>query len=284
MLKYYINAIKRKVYDFLNINPGSEPFISGDTFRKYSTHILDKKVKFDPSNVKYNDVVFVQSDMLDIYFNTYHPHIQNKYILITHNSDENITNKYVQYIDDQIIIWYGRNVNIKHPKIIPLPIGLENLDYFNNGLISDYLKLQNNTNILETKILSAFSVSTNYTERSKALEAIEKNKFATIIKNKITQKEYQKLLVSHKFVLSPEGNGIDCHRTWEAIYANAIPIVKRSNFTEYFNDLPILILDDFNEINNYSQSDLDELYNQIMQEKKKDRAYFKFYKELIYDK
>ena len=30
---------------------------------------------------------------------------------------------------------------------------------------------------------------------------------------------------THRFVLSPPGHGLDCHRTWEAILLGAIPIV-----------------------------------------------------------
>lgn len=52
------------------------------------------------------------------------------------------------------------------------------------------------------------------------------------------------------YTLSPEGMGIDCYRTWEAISLYSIPIVKRSNFTERLNksNLPILIVDQYKDI------------------------------------
>ena len=59
-----------------------------------------------------------------------------------------------------------------------------------------------------------------------------------------------KELASYKFAISPEGNGIDCHRTWECLYLGVIPIVKNSNPMSYFKELPILFVDDYSCINN----------------------------------
>ena len=49
-------------------------------------------------------------------------------------------------------------------------------------------------------------------------------------------------------VISPKGNGIDCHRTWECLYLGVIPIVEKSTHMSYFNDLPILFVDNYNDI------------------------------------
>ena len=53
-----------------------------------------------------------------------------------------------------------------------------------------------------------------------------------------TQSEYA-------FVISPHGNGLDCHRTWEALCLGCIPIVKTSNIDTLYHDLPVLILKDW---------------------------------------
>jgi hypothetical protein len=59
---------------------------------------------------------------------------------------------------------------------------------------------------------------------------------------------YYSQIASHRFVLSPEGNGIDCYRTWEALYLGAIPIVMTSPTMTAFADLPILFTDDYSEL------------------------------------
>lgn len=49
--------------------------------------------------------------------------------------------------------------------------------------------------------------------------------------------------------LSPRGNGIDCHRTWEALYLDAIPIVWHSTLDPLYTNLPIIIINDWKEMN-----------------------------------
>ena len=49
--------------------------------------------------------------------------------------------------------------------------------------------------------------------------------------------------------LSPRGNGIDCHRTWEALYLDAIPIVWHSTLDPLYADLPIIVINDSSEVN-----------------------------------
>ena len=62
--------------------------------------------------------------------------------------------------------------------------------------------------------------------------------------------DYLSDLQQYKYVVSPEGNGIDCHRTWERLYFKVIPICKRSVVTEYFSKLfPIYLVDDWDELN-----------------------------------
>ena len=52
------------------------------------------------------------------------------------------------------------------------------------------------------------------------------------------------------FVASPLGNGLDCHRTWEAFALGCIPIVKISIMdTSLFDELPILIVKEWSNIN-----------------------------------
>jgi hypothetical protein len=53
----------------------------------------------------------------------------------------------------------------------------------------------------------------------------------------------------YAFVISPHGNGYDCHRTWEALVLGNIPIVKTSGLDSLFTDLPILIVNEWNDIN-----------------------------------
>ncbi|CAF2141155.1 unnamed protein product [Rotaria magnacalcarata] len=48
----------------------------------------------------------------------------------------------------------------------------------------------------------------------------------------------------YPFWLSLHGNGIDCHRTWEALYLDIIPIVWNSSLKVLYDKLPVLIIED----------------------------------------
>jgi hypothetical protein len=57
--------------------------------------------------------------------------------------------------------------------------------------------------------------------------------------------------ISHAVYLTdPEGNGIDCHRFWEALYLKCVPIVLNSPFIDILNNMgiPMLILNDWYEL------------------------------------
>jgi len=66
------------------------------------------------------------------------------------------------------------------------------------------------------------------------------------------------------FVLSPEGIGIDCHRTWEALLLGCIPVLKRSAFTSIFDGLPVVLLNSWAE---FTVSRVNSEINRIASEK-----------------
>jgi len=84
------------------------------------------------------------------------------------------------------------------------------------------------------------------------------------IENKLISPDiYFSTLSNYKFIISPEGNGIDCHRHYEALMYGCIPIVERNPLTEQkYNDLPILWTTDYSEI---TEQYLNEIYSQFLQ-------------------
>lgn len=60
--------------------------------------------------------------------------------------------------------------------------------------------------------------------------------------------ETWKNMSEYAFVLSPFGNGMDCHRTWEALLCGCIPIVRTTVFDELFKELPVLIVEKWEDI------------------------------------
>lgn len=75
---------------------------------------------------------------------------------------------------------------------------------------------------------------------------------------------YFEQLPSYKFVISPEGNGIDCHRHYEALMAGCIPIVEDNPLIRAkYGNAPILWTKDYSEI---TQEYLEETYKKMINE------------------
>lgn len=266
MIKKKYFKIKRIILNYLIhhftylYRPSSAPYISGDTFRSISDHIYDESKKLNPKKVKKNDIVFVSSDLVNQYFKKIHKKIENKYILISHNSDKNITEKEKEYLDDKVIYWFAQNLSIKQDeKLGVIPIGLENLRYHLNGELGDFVT---KTNIVKKNmVLASFSVSTNQEVRENLLN-LSKNKSFIEIKKFLDHKTYFENLKLYKFNLCPEGNGLDTHRIWESVLAESIPIMVRNFFTINLALLkfPILLLDDWSDLNNLTNDYLNHYY------------------------
>ena len=80
---------------------------------------------------------------------------------------------------------------------------------------------------------------------------------------KLPQQDYYKELGKYKFVISPEGNGIDCYRHYETWISKGIPIIERNAFIQKkYQGLPILWTSDYSEIND---SYLEQCYSQFME-------------------
>ncbi len=248
-----------------NPRPSSYPYVSGDTFRAIADHIHDDLKTVDTSKVKEADIIFVKISYIKEFFEKIHPHIKFPYKLITHNGDILIDEKLSTYADEKIIKWYGQNVTINHPRIVPLPIGLENISYCNSGLPKYFNRLRIKSLPKKNRILFGFNIMTNKEKRQQAENVLLFLPVADKIQGWPGAKKYLELAASYAFVASPEGNGIDCHRTWEALYLGAVPIVTSSPVTEHFKSIgfPLFVIKDWKELCGLTENDLKKKYHEL---------------------
>lgn len=257
--------IRRKISILFKYNrPSSYPFITGDSFRSLATHIYDELQEINVKNVMKNDIVFVRGDFLHTYFKKIHPKIQNEYILISHHSDENINSTFEKYIDDKIIHWFAQNLMFKHEKCTPLPIGLQLRMYDNKNAVIESIKKQINNTQKNTSIFYAFSDDTN-PNRLIALNHLSNSKISTKPEKKLDKDEYYNEVSRHMFNASPEGNGVDCNRTWETLYLGSIPVLEKSINSEYWKivGLPVLIIDSWKDIELFDNIQLNNIYSEL---------------------
>jgi hypothetical protein len=172
---------------------------------------------------------------------------ENKFIIVTHNSDQNIENIFDEILKEtKCIKVFCQNLNIDSNNIYNyLPIGIANSQWShgNENLIKDIINLNNNK---EDKIFFNFSINTNYDKRKKCYNEL-KNKIQFL--KKMDQRSYLQELSKSKFCICPEGNGLDTHRLWECFYLRTIPICKDSIFIRNIKkDFPVLIVDEWDEL------------------------------------
>jgi len=67
--------------------------------------------------------------------------------------------------------------------------------------------------------------------------------------NKMPRTQVWKEIIEYSFCLSPYGAGPDCHRHWEILCLGSIPIIQSLGSNEMFEDLPVLIIEEWSDIN-----------------------------------
>jgi len=188
----------------------------------------------------------------------------HEFILISHNSDGKITNNPnmsdadIKYMPKNLKRWYAQNICVNHEKLISLPIGLENSEWFKN--IKKIEKMSQKTSELKNMknlVYMNHNIQTNPTERLKPYLHLQNTTWTTTSKglNGFDFDTYLNNIYNHKFVICPEGNGTDTHRTWECLYLNTIPIEKRNINNSYYTDLPICYIDEWTDINEHFLND-----------------------------
>jgi hypothetical protein len=240
-----------------NRRPTSAPYISGDAFRNIATHIFERTIEKKLSKNKFRpgDIIFCETHLLEKFQQYVLPHINKKFVLISHNSDMNIMGGFRTLLNSPYLEhWFAQNNLMQHQRISSIPIGLENSWMNNNGLVSAYDCIRK-INIEKTsRILYGFNVQTNVSERAIALRELMRSSVSD--KVNVDAQLYRKILNRYMFVASPKGNGIDCHRTWEALYLNVVPIVKNNDFYKTLPDFPGLILNEWSDISKFTEADL----------------------------
>lgn len=184
-------------------------------------------------------------------------------ILVTTDGDRSVPSSYktstVRTLleSPKIRLWFTQNYDgsIKHQKLKPIPIGFDlhtkkwlignSVDNKISFIASQRSKHKNR------KVLCDAHLSISHPERSEMIKIIKDNKDIVFIEKTKSFVDLMELYGTHEFIISPRGNGIDCHRTWEAILAGCIVITRTSPLDEMFisNKLPVVIIQEWNELN-----------------------------------
>jgi hypothetical protein len=203
--------------------------------------------------------IFVFTHDLEKFYSKFGQEMDDK-ILITHNSDEPVNKEY------NCKLHLAQNCFLDN-KIIGIPIGIENNQWFNHDLFKNVINMKiEKTNL----IYFNFSLSTHVSR----IDCYNKLKDILKQNSKKPKEEYFKDLASHRFAVCPRGNGLDTHRLWECYYLDVIPIIIKDDFINIPN-LPMIILNDWSELN------ISKLNNLTFNNLKNSKITISYYKNII---
>jgi len=240
--------------------------ITGNRFKEMCKYVYNPNIdmmerQVDNSN-NYLETVFCETHHLKQFFDLARGvgeyKKSNKLILVSHNSDGCIVPFKWRECDfhfeehkipsNVITAWYAQNMHVLSDRIRPIPMGLENYKWHKGTKWAEIESMSKQQIPRDKWLYLNVEPSTNPIERNLCINTLKNKGFVTNAK-KVSYLQYLTEMKQHKFVACPEGNGWDCHRTWEALYMGCIPIVRRRVFTEMFSRLvPMVLIDDWNEI------------------------------------
>jgi hypothetical protein len=235
----------------------SFPFVSGDDFRAICDFVLDDNgLAFLPSQVHENALIFVKAypSLVDYFFRQIHPRIRTPYRLITHNGDYSLPAEHAKHLNDpKLLAWYSTNLTCQHTKVVALPIGILNrrAKSDNHNALSELIsspRTKINKVYLNFHIGNAMEKA-EYRAYRQAVHDRFSNCSWVQVAERVSTREYLESIATYQFVISPSGHGPDCYRHWEAMYLGAIPIVERSAGMEHFSGFPLILVDDWSQVN-----------------------------------
>jgi hypothetical protein len=192
------------------------------------------------------------------------PTIHRPFVLITTDGDAAVPSELptatVRSLIESpwLVAWHTQNHDGSGPaKIAPFPIGLDlhTPRPFTSPrrLAADLRHIAATARPVGDRPLVVFSdigLSLASVDRRAAVAALADLPHVSLSRRRVSQQEIWRRYAGHAFVLSLRGNGLDCHRTWEALYLGCIVITRTSSLDPLFEGLPVVRIGSWDEIRN----------------------------------
>lgn len=221
-------------------------------------------------NLRPGGSIYVCTDALVNFSQNFLPYITVDFVLVSGDSDVPINEALLHHPGIRTLIehkhllaWFAQNLATKHPKLQSLPIGLDYHTMWEHpGLwgISAVSPIAQENSLLNTYAASPefnqrylagycnWHFAIHRGDRQECHEKIDKT-VSFFEPTAVPRNSNWLRQAECMFVVSPEGAGLDCHRTWESLLLGNIPIVKRNALSDLFNNLPVFIVEEWQEVN-----------------------------------
>lgn len=230
------------------------PLITGNGLAACCRYVINYDELYVNEDVE-NDWWFCRTDFVEHFFARHEP--RTDYVLFSHNSDRAVDVGLRRFLNrPRLRAWFAANADLHHPKLRAVPLGIAN-PRWTHGDGAEILRVAGEHLPKTTLFDASYDISTypparEYCRDQTGIEPAARTHFDTYLRN----------VASSYFCIAPRGNGIDTHRTWEALSLRTVPVVTRSLVTEHHRDLPFVVLDDWVEFQSVDFSP--ELHERVM--------------------
>ena len=213
--------------------------ISGKSFADRCQWVVDARYPdrplFSYARARNGDWVFVQGDSIRAFLARMPLLRTKRFTLVVHNSDRTFGPAAASLLLPLAYRIYAVNCAVQHPRITPIPLGfvdrqLPLLPGFTGGSSERPIEVYMN-----------FLDATNPEARQDCRNALRGDPRVTEVSG-ISVPEYYIDLGRSKFVLCPEGTGLDTHRIYESLLCGATPVVLHGPLDSMYASLPICIV------------------------------------------
>jgi hypothetical protein len=149
--------------------------------------------------------------------------------------------------------WLTQNYDgsVRHAKLRALPIGLDlhTPEWAVRGPKAAHIEGCRGPK--RQRVLCDAHLTPSHPDRAAMFAALAGNASIDFLEAKVPFADLMRMYGEYQFVLSPRGNGLDCHRTWEALLAGCIVITRTSPLDGMYaeHSLPVVVVGDWDELN-----------------------------------
>jgi len=249
------------------------PLYTLDTLRNLADHLFDASTGYaigprEAVKVRPCDLVYSTLRPTKDYARFVHAHVKVPYLLISDTADEPITHYHA--VDTMLASstlahwWAVDNEVLDNAKMTSVPLGvMDSLELGVKGKPSSVSFHAKTDAYLATLITSQAQPKSKWVMMQMSLTHSERRRVRAAFgaewgvgdvrltpesAAKMGVRDYLMALGQHRFVLSPRGNGLDAHRTWEALLVGSIPIVRSSALNPLYAELPVVIVRDWTDV------------------------------------
>lgn len=244
--------------------------VRGENFLKIADHVLMYyDVHYYRGNLKDGDIVYCDTSSLYRFRDLLMA--RKDLTIITHNcigsvTDEpavtfrGVTGASTKDFEGCYSKWFAKNCYSSKENVMPIPLGFGNVRWDTDGMNKATFNMM--PNIVPSKdIYLNCKIDTNPEKRQECWDQCSKMNNATLSGPNLRFDKFMTTMADYKFIASPDGAGVDCHRTWEALFLNRIPIIKNKYpLKRLYDNMPVLFVNEWSDL---VDMDLDKIYKKM---------------------